>query len=126
MGDVVELRHYQRPGSANEAEQAKDSLVPIEFAIGKGDRSRCLEKLAAYGIQSIHIRRITEEPEALLYLMTVQDAITINKMILEKEPLGDEEIARRIDVIQMLENINPVLLDSLWESFTQQGNYFGS
>ncbi len=124
MGDVVELKKYQKPAPVLEVESSKDSLVPIEFAVGFNDRNTCLGKIAEYGIQSIHIRRVTEEPEALLYLMGVKDAITLNKLILEKEAISNDEITHRIDVIQMLENINPLMMDSLWESFTQQGNYF--
>ena len=69
------------------------------------------------------VRRVTEEPEALLYLIGVKDAIRLNKRILELESISEEEIARRIDVIQMLENVNLSMMDSLWASFTRRGNF---
>lgn len=69
----------------------------------------------------MHIRRVNDEPEALLYLMGVKDAIWLNKKILELEELSDEEIAHRIDLIQMLENVNLSMMESLWDSFTRSG-----
>ncbi|MBT5718780.1 hypothetical protein N9329_04160 [Gammaproteobacteria bacterium] len=49
------------------------------------------------------------------------DAISLNKEILAKEDISDEEIEHRIDLIQMMENMNFAGMDSLWESFTSQG-----
>ena len=36
--------------------------------------------------------------------------------------MADEEIERRIDLIQMMENMNFVGMDDLWESFSSQSN----
>ncbi|HAS48948.1 MAG TPA: hypothetical protein DCS33_06635, partial [Gammaproteobacteria bacterium] len=55
------------------------------------------------------------------YLIGVADAISLNKEILAKEDISDEEIEHRIDLIQMMENMNFAGMDSLWESFTSQG-----
>lgn len=123
MGEVVKLSDYRAPQAVELPEEIQDSLVPIEFAVGFSDRKKCLSKIAECGIHSLHIRRVTEEPEALLYLIGVKDAIRLNKRILELESISDEEIARRIDVIQMLENVNLSMMDSLWASFTRQGNF---
>ena len=123
MGEVVQLSDYRVPQAAELPEEIQDSLVPIEFAVGFNDRKNCLSKIAEYGIHSLHIRRVTEEPEALLYLIGVKDAIRLNKRILELESISEEEIARRIDVIQMLENVNLSMMDSLWASFTRRGNF---
>ena len=49
------------------------------------------------------------------------DAISLNKEILAKEDISDEEIERRIDLIQVMENMNLAGMDSLWESFTSHG-----
>lgn len=123
MGEVVQLSDYRAPQTVELPEEIQDSLVPIEFAVGFNDRKKCLSKIAEYGIHSLHIRRVTEEPEALLYLIGVKDAIRLNKRILELESISDEEIVRRIDVIQMLENVNLSMMDSLWASFTRRGNF---
>jgi len=123
MGEIVQLNDYRAPESVELPEAKQDSLVPIEFAVGYSDRKKCLSKIAEYGIHSLHIRRVTEEPEALLYLIGVKDAIALNKRILELESISEEEIANRIDVIQMLENVNLSMMDSLWASFTCRGSF---
>jgi hypothetical protein len=69
---------------------------------------------------SIHVRSVNDEPGALLYLIGVGDAILLNKKILAGEEVSEEEIERRIDLIQMMENMNFVGMDSLWESFSSQ------
>ena len=53
-------------------------------------------------------------------LIGVGDAILLNKNILANEEISEEEIERRIDLIQMMENMNFVGIDSLWESFSSQ------
>lgn len=123
MGQVVKLSEYRRAHSFPTEEEAGDSLVPIEFAAGFQNRDECLNKIAEYGIRAIHIRRVKGESDALLYLLGVNDAIWLNKQILEREVIADEEIAKRIDLIQMLENVNFALMDSMWDSFTQQNTF---
>lgn len=123
MGKVVQLNDYRKTDADSDPIDAiQDSLVPIEFAVGFKTRAQCLSKIAEYGVQALHIRRVNDEPVALLYLMGVKDAIWLNKKILELEELSDEEIAQRIDVIQMLENVNLSMMESLWDSFTCSGN----
>ena len=123
MTKVVKLSDYRKSDTdADEFDAIQDSLVPIEFAVGFSTREKCLSKIAEYGVQALHIRRVNDEPEALLYLMGVKDAIWLNKKILEFEELSDEEIAHRIDLIQMLDNVNLAMIESLWDSFTHSGN----
>ena len=123
MTKVVKLSNYRKSDTdADEFDAIQDSLVPIEFAVGFSTREKCLSKIAEYGVQALHIRRVNDEPEALLYLMGVKDAIWLNKKILEFEELSDEEIAHRIDLIQMLDNVNLAMIESLWDSFTHSGN----
>ena len=120
MGDVVQLSDYRKQSAVAPSKTAiEDSLVPIEFAVGLSDRTACLQILAEYGIHNIQIRRVNEEPDALLYLMGVKDAIQLNKEILAKEDLSDDEILSHIDVIQMLENLDLSIMESLWASFTR-------
>lgn len=119
MGEVVQFSDYQAAQKKNANDSMKDSMIPIEFAVGSNDRNECLSKIAEYGIRAIHIRMLNDEPDALLYLIGVKDAIWLNKKVLEREELSEEEIVNRIDLIQMLENVNPVLMDRLWESFTR-------
>lgn len=123
MGQVVKLSEYRKAQSFPSEEEAGDSLVPIEFAVGFQNREECLNKIAEYGIRAIHIRRVKGEADALLYLLGVNDAIWLNKQILEREVIADEEIAKRIDLIQMLENVNFTLMDSMWDSFTLQSTF---
>lgn len=120
MGEVVSLDRYRNQRFDNYTEEMSDSMVPVEFAVGFSDRSTCLEKIEQYGIRDITAYRLTEQPNTVLHLIGVCDAIWLNKKILEREDIGDEEIAQRIDLIQMLENANFGLMDSLWRSFTRK------
>ena len=95
-----------------------ESQVPIEFAVGNSDRQVCLQYLADYGLNTIQTRRVRSEPEALLHFISVKDAIWLNKRILEREDLSDEEIANHIDIIQMMENLDQHMMEALWASFT--------
>ena len=110
----------EKPANAS-SDAIRDGLIPIEFAMGIGDRELCLERMAKYGVSSVHVRTVNDEPGARLYLIGVADAISLNKEILAKEDISDEEIERRIDLIQMMENMNFAGMDSLWESFTSHG-----
>jgi len=123
MGQVVKLSDFRRAQAEPVELSNNDSLVPVEFAVGLSDRNECLNKIAEYGVRAIHIRRVNDELDTLLYLMGVKDAIWMNRRILEREQITDEEIAHRIDLIQMLENIDFNMMDSIWESFTRQGKF---
>ena len=76
--------------------------------------------MSTYGVSSLHVRSVNDDPSALLYLIGVGDAILLNKKILAGEEVSEEEIERRIDLIQMMENMNFVGMDSLWESLSSQ------
>lgn len=115
MGEVVKLKDYQ---SKTALRTVSDSMVPIEFAVGFPERNLCLAKLAEYAVGGIQVRMIKNEPGALVYLISVKEALWLNKKILEHEELSEEGIADRIDLIQMLENINLPMMESLWDSFT--------
>ena len=121
MGEVVQLSDFRKTQNQL-AGDLTDSLVPIEFAVGFSDRDQSLSKIADYGIRAIHIRMVNDEPDTLLYMMGVKDAIWLNKKILEIEEISEAEIANRIDLIQMMENANLSLMHTIWESFTQQSN----
>jgi hypothetical protein len=120
MSKVVNIDNYRRK-LANESSNAiRDGLIPIEFAIGIGDREVCLDKMATYGVSSIYVRTINGEPGSHLYLIGVSDAILLNKKILANEDISDEEVEHRIDLIQMMENMNFAGMDSLWESLSSK------
>lgn len=121
MGEVVQFSDYQHV-RVDQSVEMRDSLVPVEFAVGFDDRHQCLSKIAEYGIDSVNIRRVKDGSDSLLYLMGVRDAICLNKKILETEEISEDEIAQRIDLIQMMENANLALMDNLWASFTRQSN----
>ena len=76
--------------------------------------------MSTYGVSSLHVRSVNDDPSALLYLIGVGDAILLNKKILAGEEVSEEEIERRIDLIQMMEDMNFVGMDSLWESLSSQ------
>ena len=123
MGEVVQLKGYQASRAQKSAELG-DILVPIEFAVAFTDRNQSLSKIAEYGIRALHIRMVNDEPDTLLYLMGVKDAIWLNKKIIEVEEITEEEVAKRIDLIQMMENANLSLMHTMWESFTQQSTIY--
>ncbi len=123
MGEVVQLDDYRRQAEDKIPAimaTAADGLLPIEFAVGFSDREECLQKIAKYGVRAIHVRTMHGRPDTLLYFIGVKEAIWLNKKILELEEIGDEEICQRIDLIQMMENMDLTLLDSLWSSFTNR------
>lgn len=118
MGKVVQLRDYRQSADSSFTSSGEDSLVPVQLAVGCQDRHVCLEKIGEYGIRAVHIHVLNDQPDALVYLVRVQDAIWLNKKILEHEEISDEEIADRIDLIQMLENADQPLMEHLWKAFT--------
>ena len=117
MGQVIKLNSYLGDDSDRLPHSIR-TLVPVEFAVGHSDRDSCVALLARYGFDTLHIRLIKNAPIVVVYLIPISDAIRLNKMILEKESLGEFEMGRRMDLIQMLENINPNLMDSIWESLS--------
>lgn len=118
MGVVVQLSDFRNKEAIEPQCSVADSHVPVEFAAGFSDREQCLQKIAEYGFESIQIRRLKNEPESLIYLLSVQDALELNKGILAREELSDEDIEKRIDIIQMLENLDLGLMENLWAAFT--------
>ena len=121
MGEVVRLSDYQKDFSNESSDALRDGLVPIEFALGDNNRENCLVRIAEYGVHSIHVRMVNSKPDAFLYLIGVRDAIFINKKILECEDIPETEICQRIDLIQMMENMNLSLMDTVWESISSHG-----
>lgn len=125
MGEVVKLSDYRCQSAPLLDEEITDSLIPVEFGVGLPDRERCLQKIDEYGVRDIEVYRLSSEHDARLYLMGVKDAIWLNKKILEREAISDEEIARRIDLVQMLENANLSLLQAIWQPFARRGTVAG-
>ena len=121
MGEVVKISDYRCQPAPCPQEEITDSLIPVEFAVGLPDRERCLQKIDEYGVRDVQVYRLSSEQDAFLYLMGVRDAIWLNKKILEREAISDEEIAQRIDLIQMLENANLPLLQAIWRPFMRRG-----
>jgi hypothetical protein len=120
MCNVVNMKGYRKKIARESSDAIRDGLIPIEFAIGINNREQCLDKMSTYGVSSIHVRSVNDDPSALLYLIGVGDAILLNKKILAGEEVSEEEIERRIDLIQMMENMNFVGMDSVWESLSSQ------
>ncbi|PCJ24546.1 MAG: hypothetical protein COA96_09105 [SAR86 cluster bacterium] len=128
MSNVVNFSDYRNKLTVDSAKAMRDEstnamrdgLIPIEFALGINDREQCLDKITQYEVRSIHVRMVNDEPGALLYLIGVSEAIWINKKILQTENISEKEVEQRIDLIQMMENMNFTQMDSLWESFSNK------
>ncbi len=106
MGKLIKLSDYQTLEEEATAQTRQSGWVPVEFAVGIANRRQCLSKITDYGLSAIHIRMINSDPNDLLYLLDIDDAIWLNKQILEQESICEKEITHRIDLIQMLENVN--------------------
>jgi hypothetical protein len=90
----------------------------VEFAVGIQDRAAAIARLAYYGVDSFKHCSLKGDSAGSLCMVTVQDAIKVNKNILEHEELAVVDIEERIDLIQMLENINIPMMQGLWGSIT--------
>lgn len=123
MSKIVNMNAYRSNLAAESASAMRDGLVPVEFALGNKNREKCLNKISEYNIRSVHVRVVNDEPGALLYLIGVSDAIRLNKKIIEKEDISDDEIKERIDLIQIMENMKFSLMDNLWESISSENDY---
>ena len=118
MGDVVQLRDFRFEEEISLRMIKSDALVPVEFGAGLADRQECLLKIAEMGIRRVEVHQLKGETGASFCMMSINDAIWLNKKLLECEELSDDEIANRIDLIQMLENANPTMLEAMWKAFT--------
>ena len=120
MGEVVQLQPHMSERAPVGRVSRADALVPVEFAIGIDDREAAIARLAYYGVNSFAHRSLKGSSAEPLCMVSVQDAINVNKKILEHEDLEVDVIGERIDLIQMLENINVPMMQSLWGSITCQ------
>ena len=122
MSKVVKLSDYRSNVAAESSNAMRDGLVPVEFAFGCKDREQCLHKISEYKINSVHVREVNDDQGSMLYLIGVSDAIAINKKIIEAEDISEDELAERIDMAQILENMKFSLMDNLWESISSDDN----
>lgn len=120
MSNVVNMSDYRSNLAAESADALRDGLVPVEFALGIRNREKCLDKISAYNVSSVHVRGVNNEPGSLLYLIGVSDAIWLNKKIIETEDISEDEVKERIDLIQAMENMKFALMDNLWESISSE------
>jgi hypothetical protein len=118
MGEVVQLQPFVSEHAPASAELRAQALVPVEFAMAIGDREAAVARLAYYGISAFIQCSLKGSPASSLCMVSVKEAICVNKLILEHEELSVEAIGERIDLIQMLENINIPMMQSLWGSIT--------
>lgn len=118
MGVVVQFQDFYEARAQSGAELKNEGLVPLQFGVGFDEIDLCLAKLAEYGITSIHRRELKHRPDSTLYFITVADALCVNIKILEHEQLSEQVVRQRVDLMQMLENVNPWLMEGIWDSFT--------
>ncbi|MBL4820032.1 MAG: hypothetical protein JKY98_03440 [Gammaproteobacteria bacterium] len=121
MGQVIRFSDHQ-VSARRKHNRWQDSLVPVELALGVPDEDRCLATIARHGLCAVHPRVLSDGSEAVIYLITISDAIFLNKRILEVDQMDDERVGRCIDLIQMLENINDSLPENTWESISSKQN----
>lgn len=119
MGEVVRFLEFHKPSMEQRSELSQGGLVPLQFGVGFDEVDLCLEKLAEYGIRDVYLRELAEPAGTPLMLITVGDALWLNTQILQREKLSNEVTRRRIDLLQMLENVDPWLMQSIWESFSR-------
>ncbi len=120
MGKVVHLQSFAEARSPISRVSRADALVPVEFATGIADREAAIARLAYFGINNLKQRSLKDNPANSLCMVTLADAIHMNKKVLELEELSVADISVRIDLIQMLENIDIAMLQSLWGSITTE------
>ena len=120
MGQIIRFSEYQK--SREIVSNESHSLIPVEFGVGVGDVAECLVMIARHSSGSLIVRPVDGASREVVYLMRVSDAINLNKHRLETEELSDVQITACIDLIQLLENINTSLLESIWSSYHRQSN----
>lgn len=120
MGQVIRFSEYQKSRRIVSVES--HSLIPVEFGVGVGDVAGCLALIARHGSGTLVVRPVDGASRDVVYLMRVSDAINLNKHRLETEDLSELQITACIDLIQLLENINTSLLESIWSSYHRQSN----
>ncbi len=120
MGEVVHLQSFAEARSPISRVSRADALVPVEFATGISDREAAIARLAYFGINNLKHRILKDNPSTSLCMVTLADAIRMNKKILELEELSIEDISVRVDLIQMLENIDIATMNTLWRSITAE------
>ena len=115
MGTLIRFSDYQRNSKIPSSES--HSLIPVEFGLGVGDLKECMSLIARHSRGTVQVRPVSDTSDEVVYLIRVCDAIALNKHLLETVELSDEGITHCIDLIQMLENINTSLLESIWSSY---------
>lgn len=108
MNKLVKLNDYRKDSGAGVrlAQRSMEGLIPVQNALKMGDQEKCLAKIAEYGMQSLYVQIIDSKPDSLLYMMEIEDGIWLNRKILEGGDISEQEIEQRIDLIQMMENMN--------------------
>ncbi|CAE7874979.1 unnamed protein product [Symbiodinium microadriaticum] len=119
MTKVIDLSEYRKRVKNISSEAMRDGLVPLEVALAEADTDKCLQKLSKYGLSSVHVRSVKDYPSRDIYFMGLKEAIWVNKKILEHENASKDEAMLRIDLIQMLENLDFTLMDRMWESIQE-------
>ena len=104
MSQVIYLSDYQTKARGN-IPGAQGSLMPVDIALGEADQQQCLITLERHGMDTLERFQPNESTGSVTYLVEIEDAISVNKTILESEGLTEAEEIRCIDLIQMLENI---------------------
>ena len=118
MGVVVQFKDFYEARAESAAEVKNKSLVPLQFGVGFAEIDTCLAKLAQYGVTSVHRRELKHHLDSTLHFITVADALWLNNEILEYEQLSEQVIRQRVDLMQMLENVDPWLMEGIWDSLT--------
>jgi|GEM_PF-3022212 len=95
------------------------SLIPIQLALNEYDIEKCFALLSSHGKCPVYPRANPADDGKVLFLVPIDDAIALNQQILEAEEEA-QDIADRIDLIQMLENCEESLLSKAWDRIGSQ------
>ena len=117
MGNLIFFEDYQ-PGLEDNGiarQRLKgQSLIPLQLALNEYDIEKCFSLLSSHGKCPVYPRANPADKGRILFLVRIDDAITLNQQVLEMEE-DAQDIADRIDLIQMLENCEESLLSKAWD-----------
>jgi len=121
MGSLIFFEdHHPRLDQGIARQRLKGhSLIPIQLALNEYDIEKCFALLSGHGKCPVYPRANPTDEGRILFLVRIDDAIALNQQVLEMEE-DTQNVADRIDLIQMLENCEESLLSKAWDRIGRQ------